>query len=123
MSEDYYATCPYPKPGTSKKKKPQNGYKDKPNRICWYCGKDYAERHEIFGGPFRGISIEMGFQVDVCQQHHRRLHSVGDDWGETETQKWRMFYQQKWENEQIAGGADPEEAREIWIQMMGRSYL
>lgn len=123
MSKDYYSTCPFPKPGTGKKKKPQNGYKDKPNRRCWYCGEPYAERHEVFGGPFREISIELGFQVDVCPDHHRRLHSFGDDWGEIEAQKWRMFYQQRWENEQIAEGADPLETRETWIQMMGRNYL
>lgn len=123
MSKDYYSTCPFPKPGAGKKKRSQNGYKDKPNRICWYCGRDYAERHEVFGGPFREISIELGFQVDACQMHHRQLHQTGDSWGQIESRKWRMYYQQKWEEEQIADGMDPETAREAWIDMMGRNYL
>ena len=121
--DDYYYTCPFPKPGKPKKKRPQNGYKDKPNRRCWYCGRDYAERHEVYGGPFREISIEMCFQVDVCPEHHRMLHSNGDAWAKVENQKWRMYYQNKWENEQIADGMDPEEARDRWILMMGRNYL
>ena len=123
MSNDYYHTCAFPKPGKPKKKKPQNGYKDKPNRYCWYCGRDYAERHEVFGGPFREISIEMGFQVDVCPEHHRMLHQTGDEWGRIESKKWSMYYQRKWEQEQIDEGKDPEEVREAWIDMIGRSYL
>lgn len=121
--DDYYYTCPFPKPGKPKKKKPQNGYKDKPNRRCWYCGRDYAERHEVYGGPFREISIEMGFQVDVCSEHHRMLHSNADRWAQVENRKWRMYYQSKWEEEQISGGMNPEEARDRWILMMGRNYL
>ena len=121
--DDYYYTCPFPKPGKPKKKKPQNGYKNKPYRYCWYCGRDYAERHEVYGGPFREISIEMGFQVDLCPEHHRMMHSNGDEWSKIENLKWRMYYQQKWENEQISSGMDPEEARDRWILMMGRNYL
>lgn len=122
-NNDYYYTCPFPKPGKPKKKKPQNGYKDKPNRRCWYCGRDYAERHEVFGGPFREISIELGFQVDVCPEHHRMLHSSADTWAKVENRKWAMYYQQKWEEEQIAEGKDPETVRATWIVMMGRNYL
>lgn len=121
--DEYYRTCPFPKPGKAKKQKPQNGYKDKPNRHCWYCGKDYAERHEVFGGPFREISIELGFQVDVCPIHHRSLHQSADNWARIENRKWVMYYQQKWEEEQIAEGRDPETVREAWIDMMGRNYL
>jgi len=123
MKTDYYSTCPFPKPGSTKRQKPQNGYKDKPKRRCWYCGEMYAERHEIFGGPFREISIELGFQVDACPVHHRQLHQTGDNWAQIEGQKWRMYYQMKWEEEQIADGMDPETAREAWIDMMGRNYL
>ncbi len=122
-SNNYYQTCPFPKPGKTKKNKAQNGYKDKPNRYCWYCGKDYAERHEVFSGPFREISIELGFQVDVCPAHHRMLHQSADSWAKIENCKWAMYYQQKWEEEQIAGGMDPETVREAWIDMMGRNYL
>ena len=121
--DDYYYTCPFPKPGKPKKKRPQNGYKDKPNRRCWYCGRDYAERHEVYGGPFREISIEMGFQVDVCPEHHRMLHSNADHWAQVENKKWRMYYQSEWEEAAIEGGMDPEDARQRWILMMGRNYL
>ena len=46
--DDYYQSCAFPKPKPAgKAKKKVNGYKDKPNRYCHYCGKRYAERHEI----------------------------------------------------------------------------
>ncbi len=122
--DDYYQNCPFPKPPKEKKKKLlENGWKDKPNRRCWYTGKPGAERHEVFPGISRQISIELGFQVDVSPEYHRRLHANADHWAQVENQKWRMFYQHKWEEEQIGAGTDPDEARERWILMMGRNYL
>lgn len=123
MSNDYYQNCPFPKPGTVKKKKLENGWKDKPNRICWYCGKRGAERHEVFQGPYRQTSIEMGFQVDVCMEHHKMLHANGTEWSKIEHKKWRMHYQQQYEQKLIDTGISPEQARDLWIQMMGRNYI
>lgn len=121
--DDYYQTCPFPKPPKTKKKLLQNGYKDKPKRHCWYTGQPGAERHEVFPGPFRQISIELGFQVDVSPEYHRRLHANGDHWAQVENQKWRMYFQHEWEEEQMATGISQDEARERWILMMGRNYL
>ena len=32
----YYQNCPFPKPISKKRKKKVNGYKDKPDRVCFY---------------------------------------------------------------------------------------
>lgn len=121
---DYYQNCAFPKPSApSKPKKKVNGYKDKPNRVCWYCGERGAERHEVFSGPYRQVSIDMGFQVDVCQIHHRKLHEVGRKFGKTEQFKWRMFYQKEYEQKLIDKGITEEQARKLWLTLMGKNYL
>ena len=122
--DSYYQSCPFPKPKPGRKpKKKQNGYKDKPERRCWYTGQPGAERHEIFGGPYRQTSIEFGFQVDVCPEIHARLHANADDWARIETLKWRMYYQHVYEEKLIQKGLDREEARKAWMAMIGRNYL
>ena len=98
-------------------------FKEKPQRICWYTGQPGAERHEIFGGPNRQTSIEMGFQVDLCPELHARLHANADDWAKTENRKWRMYFQTIYEEELIASGETPEKARTSWMAMIGRNYL
>ena len=119
--DGYYQSCPFPKPKTVKPKKKQNGWKDKPNRRCWYTGQPGAERHEIFGGPNRQVSIEMGFQVDVCPEIHARLHANADDWARIENLKWQMYFQHVFEKGAISLGMTPEEARKEWIQMIERN--
>ena len=121
--DGYYRNCPFPKPRTTKKKLLANGYKDKPQRRCWYTDRPGAERHEIFGGPNRQKSIELGFQVDVCPEIHARLHANCDDWARIENRKWKMYYQTKYEEEMIAEGASDEEARSSWMMLIGRNCL
>lgn len=121
--DDYYHTCPFPKPTVKKKKRKVNGWKDKPNRICYYCGKRGAERHEVFGGPWRQTSIDHGFQVDVCTEHHRMLHESASEFSKEETMKWRRHYQRLYEEKLTETGIGQEQARMLWIQLIGRNYL
>lgn len=122
--DEYYQNCAFPKPKPTKKKALlYNGYKDKPQRRCWYTGAPGAERHEIWGGPWRQTSIEMGFQVDVCREIHRRLHANADKWAKTENLKWRMYYQSRYEAKLITTGITPEQARECWMALIGKNYL
>lgn len=117
-------TGPILKPVTKKKKKKVNGWKDKPNRYCAYCGAPYAERHEVFYGTGnRQISIDNGFQVDVCAVHHRELHERQTPWAIEETKRLRQRFQREWEEKLIKTGIRPEQARELWIQLIGRSYV
>lgn len=120
----YYQTCPFPKPKPDKKKKLQaNGYKDKPQRRCWYTGVLGAERHEIWGGPWRQTCIDMGFQVDVCHEIHERLQANGDEWARAENLKWQMYFQSMYEQKLIDSGITPGQARECWMALIGKNYL
>lgn len=124
MSE-YYSTCPFPKPKTKKKKPLYNGYKDKANRYCIYCGEAYAERHEVFPGTAnRQISIENKFQVDLCPAHHAELQDNVTEWAKKENVKLKRYFQRRWEREMIEKtGISEDNARTMWIEMIGRSYL
>lgn len=122
--DDYYQNCAFPKPKPAgKAKKKMNGYKDKPNRYCHYCGKRYAERHEIWGGPDRRKSIDQGFQVDVCREHHEQLQANVTEWAKKENLRWQLYYQTVYENGLRELGMTPKQARDMWMTVIGRNYL
>ena len=124
-NDDYYRTCPFPKTmgEPKKKKKKQNGYKDKPNRYCYYTGSPAAERHEVFPGPNRQISIDHGFQVDVCHDIHVALQYETTEWARAEALKWKQYYQKLYEERVMESGVDAENARKLWMMMIGKNYL
>ena len=119
----YYDTCAFPKPQDKKKKKKVNGYKGKADRVCAYTGRPFAERHEIFCGRNRQISIDNGFQIDVCQELHAELQANVTEWAQAENLRLRQKCQWEYENNLITTGVTPEQARELWLQLIGRSYL
>lgn len=138
----YYQRCALPKPREKKRRKKHNGWKDKPNRRCYYTGQPNAEKHELFyGNPLRQISIDHGFQVDLCQPIHALFHGRVDKekleklrvhgmfpeplaWAADELEKLRRQCQQEYElREQIELDLTPEQARDAWMQLIGRSYL
>ena len=120
---DYYKTCAFPKPQDKKKKKKVNGFKNKPRRRCYYCGTPYAERHEVYGGANRQISIDNGFQVDLCRDCHREMTENITPRAQERNLYWRQFYQRQYEGTLIATGITAEQAREIWLALIGRNYL
>lgn len=120
---DYYKNCAFPKPVNKKKKKKANGWKGKKDRFCKYCGKPYAERHELFGGSNRQLSIDKGWQIDVCTKHHGELQANITSWAKEENLRLRRLYQTKQEEEFMEASASANQAREIWISMIGKSYL
>lgn len=117
-------TGPILKPGNKKKHRKQNGWKDKPERYCRYCGRPYAERHEVYCGTAnRQISIDNGFQIDVCRAHHEELQDNITSWAKSENERLRQMYQNQWEEKLIETGVKPDQARKLWIQLIGRSYM
>lgn len=120
---DYYSSCPFPKPKGKKKKLMTNGYKNKKNRFCRYCGTPYAERHEIFPGANRQISIANGFQVDLCHTCHEEIQQRSTERGRLRDAELRKEAQKKYEDRLIRGGIKPEQARASWMALIGRNYL
>nr|DAO47370.1 MAG TPA: Recombination enhancement, RecA-dependent nuclease [Caudoviricetes sp.] len=120
----YYQNCPFPKPINKKRKKKVNGYKDKPDRVCFYCKTPYAERHEVFSGANRQISIDHGFQVDLCPRCHREIQDQTTERGRKRADNWKKAYQVVYENKLMEiKGLSAEEARAAWLALIGRSYL
>lgn len=119
----YYETCAIPKPKKTKKKILYNGYKDKPDRRCRFCGAPYAERHEIFSGANRQICIKERFQIDVCPQHHRELQDNITPWAQEQNARLRKACQKLWEEKKIKEGYPEDRVREMWIGYIGRNYL
>ena len=120
---EYYKTCPIPKPQNKKKKKKVNGYKGKAERYCFYCKTPYAERHEVYGGANRQISIDNGFQVDLCPACHREMTENITPRAKKRNKFWRQYYQKKYESKLIESGISDRQAREIWMALIGRNYL
>ncbi len=120
---DYYHTCPFPKPIIKKKKPLANGYKDKANRFCYYCGTPYAERHEVFPGNNRQNSIRYGFQVDLCHECHEEIQRNITPRAKERNEYWRKYFQKKYETELIEKGISAKSARSMWMLIIGRNYL
>lgn len=120
---DYYKTCPIPKPIDRKKKKKVNGYKDKHKRICYYCHTTGADRHEVFGASNRQISIDNGFQVDLCRKCHKEIQDNITQWAQEQNEFWKQKYQKEYEQKLIERGMSPKHARKFWICLIGRNYL
>lgn len=120
----YYDNCAIPKPATKKKAKLCNGFKNKPARICHYCGTAGAERHEVYGGnPSRQTSIKHGFQVDLCMDCHREMEENITDQAQERNEYWQKHYQEKYESTLIDSGVSGPQARELWMILIGRNYL
>ena len=105
------------------KRKKYNGYKDKPNRTCFYRETGGAERHEVFYGTAeREISIMYGFQVDLAPELHWEIHHE-TEWGQKEDMLWRQAYQTVYMDCLEADGLSREEALAAWMILMSRNYL
>lgn len=105
------------------KRKKYNGYKDKPNRICFHRETGGAERHEVFFGTGqRDISIEYGFQVDLCPELHWEIHQE-TEWGRKEDLLWKQTYQTVYMDCLEADGLTRDEALATWMHLIGRNYL
>ena len=122
---NYYNNCAYPKPVDRKKKKKTNGYKNKAKRFCAYCGEPYAERHEIFAGPLRQISIDNEFQVDVCRRHHSELQNNITAWAQAENKLLKAECERRYLDQLMAEGLTEQEALSIWIspEFIGKNYI
>lgn len=113
---------PAPKPKDVKKRKKANGWKDKNKRYCIYCRTAGAERHEVFGGPNRQISIDLGFQIDLCRDCHRAWHDQKEDIWIRRKAMWQETLQQTYEDKLVRNGMAEESARRHWMAIIGKNY-
>lgn len=99
-----------------------NGWKHKPERVCLYCGRPYAERHEVFPGSNRQNSIRHGFQIDLCPEHHRELQANCTEWAQKENLRWRQHFERKFIEEKMDAGESLQQAVRAWMALIGRNY-
>lgn len=105
------------------KRKKYNGYKDKPERECFYTGRPCAERHEIFfGWADHQISVEYGFQVDLNSDLHSEMHAH-TQWGDRETRLWEQAYQRVYMDCLEGEGLTEAQALSAWMDLMRHNYL
>lgn len=124
MSQIDYSKCAIPKPGGKKPDKKCNGYKDKPNRHCYYTNAPGADRHEIFcGNGKRQISIDNGFQIDVHPIIHAALQQSSTEWAIKENEKWKKYFQKEYEKKLRKKGMSKENAHQLWMALIGENYL
>lgn len=116
---------PVPKPAPDKpKRKKQNGWKGKAERHCYYCGTPYAERHEVYGGnPNRQISIDHGFQVDLCPECHKEMQDNITNQAKERNRYWKQYYQRQYEGKLKDSGVTAQQARKMWMWLIGKNYL
>lgn len=116
---------PAPKPLKTKKKKLlENGYKDKPQRHCYYTGQAGAERHEVYSGKNRQISIEYGFQVDLSPEIHARFHNPRTREDFDRIEYWEKKCQRDFETKLIYDkGMSAKSARACFMAIIGKNYL
>lgn len=99
-----------------------NGWKNKKNRICKYCGRPYAERHEVFAGSNRQNSIREGLQIDVCPEHHRELQYNITRWAQEENKRLKAQMERDWIRRRMDEGISEDAAVREWMTIIGRNY-
>ena len=123
IDEKYYWYAVEQMERAAREKKTYNGWKYKRERTCFYTERPYAERHEVFGGINRQISIMYGFQVDLCPEKHRELQANITPWAKAENQRWRETYEQAYIDKLIGEGMSEDDALQDWMQLIGRNYI
>lgn len=77
---------------------------------CIICKRKKEHLHEIFFGANRQKSMQYGFVIPLCSEHHAEMHK-NNVWQEY----WHVKGQEYWE--EFIG------TREEFIEVFGKSYL
>lgn len=77
---------------------------------CIICKRKKEHLHEIFFGANRQKSMQYGFVIPLCTEHHAEMH-INKDWQEY----WHVMGQEYWE--EFIG------SREEFIEVFRKSYL
>lgn len=77
---------------------------------CIICKRKKDHLHEIFFGSNRQKSMQYGFVIPLCTEHHAEMH-INKDWQEY----WHVKGQEYWE--EFIG------TRKEFIEVFGKSYI
>ncbi len=76
---------------------------------CWLCGKSPVDIHEIYGGANRKTSMQNGFCIPLCREHHEVITIKN-----TFSIYIKEFCQQKFEE---------THSRNEFMNLIGKNYL
>lgn len=109
-----YSVLPLSKPSNTSKKA-LNNKRQTERKPCSHCKKwDYLQTNEIFRGINRQISIENGFQNELCPECHRNVTLfVDDEWIAIDL-KWKQEAQRKYEE---------THSRAEFVTLIGENFL
>lgn len=86
-----------------------------PQKVCAVCGTTMGlHTHEIFFGRNRQLSIQDGYTMRLCGNHHN-LSGEGIHFNKPLDLYWKRKAQEHWEANRGT--------REQFIERYGRSYL
>ena len=81
---------------------------------CYFCGRPREAIHEIyFGTGNRKVSIEKGFCVGLCNQHHN-MSNDSVHFNRSKDLHLKKLYQEEYEK---------THTREEFIKLIGRSFI
>lgn len=94
--------------------------------ICPICHKKYAEveHHLVFGSSLRRLAEEDNLKIKICNDCHTlgaKISRIHDNTAAEALSK--MLGQALYENNMLANGATPTQARKNFKERYGISYL
>lgn len=96
--------------GQNKKQKERFSIINLPLNKCAVCGlKIGIQLNEVFEGAKRGVSMENGFVIPLCDKHHKQFHN-----DRTFALKYKKMYQTKYEQ---------THTRKEFLNLVHRNYL
>lgn len=90
---------------------------------CYMCGRyGPTEKHHVFGGANRAHSEKDKLYVHLCHACHNEPPD-GVHFNKSRRRWLQAIAQEEYEKQKIEQGHTPEEARALFMQRYGRSYI
>lgn len=88
--------------------------------VCFICGAYTTIRHHLCHGTgLRQVSEQEGLWVYLCNSHHHYLHDLPTH---PHDQELKELGQRAWISQKVKEGYSNEQAREMWLNRIGRFY-
>ena len=76
---------------------------------CFICGAMPVDMHEIYGGGNRRVSMQNGFCIPLCRQHHQSI---------TLSAEMSLLFKQRCQQ-----AFEQNHSREEFMSLIKRNYL